>query len=125
MSRRGVRRHKYGAVPTVVDGIRFASKAEARRFGELKLLEKAGEVSDIEVQPVFPIEVICPWNGEVIQVGVYRADFRYWSLPANGRAMYPTARQIVEDVKGMKTPVYRLKKKLVEALYGISIREIQ
>jgi hypothetical protein len=120
-----MRRSKYGAIRTEVDGVVFASKAEARRFQELRLLEKAGEVNGIELQPVFPLEVVRPWSGEVIQVGVYKADFRYWSLPANGREMYPHARQVVEDVKGgPTTAVYRLKKRIVEALYGIQITEV-
>ena len=45
--------HKYNAIPTTVDGIRFASKREARRYLELKLLQKAGHISDLELQPRF------------------------------------------------------------------------
>ena len=99
------RRHKYGAVKTVVDGITFPSKAEARRYGELQMLG----VRDLELQPKFPVVI----NGA--KICTYIADFAY--LEINGDA-------VIEDVKGMKTPVYRLKKKLVEALYGITITEI-
>jgi hypothetical protein len=102
------------AKPAWIDGVRFASKAEAKRYGELKLLEKAQQIRELEIQPVFPIEVVNPLNGEVIQVGVYKADFRYRE----------SSRVVVEDVKGMRTPIYRLKKKLVEGLYGIQIREL-
>ena len=102
------RKHKYNAVKTVVDGITFPSKAEARRYSELKLLERGGVIQDIELQPQF----ICTVNGKL--VCKYVADFQY----AKGN------NEIVEDVKGVKTPVYRLKKKLVEALYGITITEI-
>lgn len=99
--------NKYGAKKTVVDGITFASKAEARRYGELKLLEKAGEIRHLELQPKFDLTV----NGE--KIGRYVADFRYRE----------GTESVVEDVKGFKTPVYRLKKALVKALYGIEIRE--
>lgn len=109
---------KYRAVPTVIDNIRFASKAEARRYGELKLLAKAGEVRDLEIQPRFPLVV--PTKGSVAwtQVGHYVADFRY-RLGAKGVL-------VVEDVKSKptKTPIYRLKKKMVEAIYGITITEV-
>jgi len=103
-------RHKYNAKPTVLDGFRFASKAEARRYSELLLLQRSGEISELELQPPFPLVV----NG--VKVGTYIADFRY-------RCKY-TDPLIVEDVKGIKTPLYRLKKKHVEAQYGITITEV-
>jgi hypothetical protein len=97
---------KYRAQPVVIDGIRFASKAEARRYGQLKLLEKAGEISGLQLQPKFPIVV----NG--VKVCAYIADFAYFT--ATGR--------VVEDVKGVQTPMFRLKRKLVEAIYpGVQI----
>lgn len=106
--------HKYRAVPTIVDGIRFDSKKEALRYGELKLLEKAGEIRDLRLQPAFEIVI----NG--IKVCTYKADFSYkFKGHIDGR--HPA---VIEDVKGFKTPVYRLKKKLVEATYGIIITEV-
>lgn len=114
MSRRGI---KWGiAKPEWVDGIRFASRKEAKRYGELKLLERAQAIVGLEIQPTFSIDVMNPANGEVITVGVYRADFRYLDVGAN--------RVVIEDVKGMRTVIYRLKKRLVEALYGIQIVEV-
>lgn len=123
---------KYGAKKTEVDGFVFDSRAEARRYGELKLLEKAGEITEIELQPQFP----CTVNGK--HVCTYIADFRYIkhgivdvSAPdpnSYGREIKVGTKKgmtiVVEDVKGMKTPMYILKKKLVEALYGIKITEI-
>lgn len=111
------RRSKYGAVRTEVAGVSFASKAEARRFRVLRLLEQAGHIRDLEVQPSFPIEVVNPRNGEVILCGKYLADFRFWDVASN--------RVVVEDVKSAptKTAVYRLKKRLTEARYGIEILE--
>ena len=117
-------RSKYGAIRTTVDGIVFASKAEARRYAELKLLEKAGRIRDLELQPSFPLEVVSPRNGEVIQVGTYRADFRYREIEMH-EGGFGRWRIVIEDVKGMPTPVYRLKKKLMEARYGIAITEIR
>jgi hypothetical protein len=100
---------KYNAVKTEVDGFIFASKAEARRYSELALFEKSGEIFSLELQPKFPLVV----NGE--KIGTYIADFRYETK---------TGDIVIEDVKGMKTPVYKLKKKLVHALYGVEIVEI-
>lgn len=108
-------RHKYGAKPTVVDGIRFASMKEAKRYGELKLLEKAGEVRAIELQPRYELVAPSPYDrDDNVTIGAYVADFAYTT--SHGR--------IVEDVKGFKTPLYRWKKRHVEAQYGIQIREI-
>lgn len=122
MARQGVRmrqgrRSKYAAVPTTVDGIRFHSAKEARRYGELKLLEKAGKIHLLELQPEF--ELSAKRGGSL---GVYRADFRYCEC-AGGSANCGWIDLVVEDVKGFKTPLYRWKKKHVEAQYGITIRE--
>jgi len=101
------RKSKYGAVKTEVDGIVFDSKKEARRYLELKTMEKAGVISALELQPSFDLVV----NG--VKIGKYKGDFRY---VVNGT-------YVVEDCKGMKTPVYRLKKKLMLALHSITILE--
>lgn len=107
---------KWGiAKPVWIDGIRFASKAEARRYAQLQLLLRAGAIANLELQPTFPIEVMNPTNGEMTQVGVYKGDFRYVERGVT----------VIEDVKGMRTVVYRLKKRLVEAIYGIRIQEVR
>lgn len=103
------RRAKYNAIRTEVDGIKFASQAEARRYQELKILEASGEIKDLKLQHKFPIMV------NEIKVCVYICDFIYREVSIN--------RVVVEDVKGVKTPEYRLKKKLMFACYGIEIRE--
>ncbi len=108
------RRSKYGAVRTTVDGIVFASKSEARRYGELKLLLKAGEIEDLELQPRFPL-IVHFWD-EHERIGEYRGDFAYYDR---------VGERIVEDVKGFKTPLYRWKKKHVEAQYGIKVVEVR
>ena len=108
------KRAKYGAVKVTVDGIVFDSKREAARYHELKLMEKAGKISALETQPEFRLNTWHGDHGYAPYVGSYIADFRYWS----------EGNVIVEDVKGFKTPLYRWKKKHVEAQYGIQIREV-
>ena len=106
------KRHKYGAVRTEVDGIEFDSKHEAERYRELRTMESAGIIRDLELQPRYPIVV----NGE--KVCDYVGDFRYWDKE--------TEAIVVEDAKSTatKTPVYRLKKKLVLAVHGVEVVEV-
>lgn len=101
---------KYRNSHVVVDGTTFDSKAEARRYQELKLMQAAGEITDLEAHPCYPLIV----NG--VKVGSYEADFRY--VTQGGET-------VIEDVKGVRTDTYRLKKRLVEALYGIKVVEVQ
>lgn len=101
------KRPKYGNRVTEVDGHAFASRAEARRYAELKMLERGGQIRELRLQVPFPVEI----NGR--RICKYIADFTY--LDAAG--------PIIEDVKGYRTDIYRLKKKLVEALYGLKILE--
>lgn len=105
-----VKRSKYGAVPTVVDNVRFASKREAARYQDLKLLVRAGKINTLTLQPVFKLTIA----DQVI--GKYIADFKYFDCESE--------QWVIEDAKGMKTAVYRLKKKMVKALFNIDIREV-
>ena len=98
---------KYRNVRTIVDGITFASKKEAKRYVELKLLVKLKAIFNLDLQPRYPLTV----NG--LNIGTYVADFHYVQ---NGVG-------VVEDVKGVRTSTYRLKAKLMKALYGITIKE--
>jgi hypothetical protein len=98
---------KYHAVRTTVDGITFASKREAARYSELVLLLRAGVISNLKLQTRLIVDV------NLVHICDYIADFDYIE---NGERIY-------EDCKGFKTPVYRLKKKLIEASHGITIRE--
>lgn len=111
------KKSKYKAVRCVdADGNKFDSKAELARWVVLKLLEKNGTIVNLERQYRFPIVI------RGIKCGTYVADFKY-DVPDVRES---TIRPVVEDVKSepTKTPVYRLKKKLVEAQYGIKITEI-
>lgn len=101
------RTSKYNARPTVIDGHKFPSAKEANRYRELKLMERAGLISELQLQVSYPLEV----NGQ--KVSTYRADFVYIE---NGKT-------ICEDVKGMVLDVYRLKRKMLKAQYGIEILE--
>lgn len=101
---------KYRNTKIVLDNITFDSKAEATRYSHLKLRERIGEITDLELQVRFPLVV----NGT--KVTTYVADFRYREAA--------TGAVIVEDVKGVRTPVYRLKKKLMKAVHGIDVSEI-
>ncbi len=99
---------KYNAKRTVVDGITFASKKEARRYGELKLLVRARKIRNLRLQVPYDLEV----NGA--KICRYVADFVY----REGKE------EKVEDTKGVKTDVYKLKKKLMLACLGITITEV-
>lgn len=106
------RGNKYGAVKAeriLADGSThvFDSKAEANRYDELMLMERAGMIRYPVMQPRWSLDI----NG--VHICNYTADFMYWE---NGE-------QIVEDVKGVKTRDYRIRKKLMLAVYGIAIRE--
>lgn len=96
--------NKYKNVPTVVDGIKFASKAEARRYADLKLMERAGEISGLKLQPRYPLAV----GG--LHVCTYVSDFEYIETK--------TGRTVTEDKKGVKTKDFIIKAKLFHALYG-------
>ena len=101
-------RNKYGVSSPearTVDGIRFDSKAESRRYQELVLMLRASEITDLERQPVFLlVPAFIDKLGKKHQGVSYRGDFRY--KDRQGKI-------IVEDVKGALTEVYRIKKKLL------------
>ena len=98
--------NKYGAVRQIHDDGAFDSKAELRRWCDLKILERAGEIRNLERQVRFPIEI----NG--VHVCDYIADFVFFE---NGV-------RVVEDKKGVQTDTFRIKAKLMRALYNIDVR---
>jgi len=111
---------KYGNKRTEVDGIRFQSKAEARRYCELKQQLEQGLIRDLEWQHPIPLDAYVfqgKYAGTVRHVADYLADFRYVDC-ATGEPVY-------EDVKGFSTTVYRLKKRWAETEHGIKIKEIR
>lgn len=95
--------NKFKAEPTIVNGHRFASKAEARRYMDLLQLAAAGEIFDLELQPRFLLQEGFECRMKKHRAIEYVADFKY-------RDQYKT---VVEDVKGMKTDVYLMKVKML------------
>jgi hypothetical protein len=102
-------RSKYRAVRCEYDGHKFASKKERDRYIFLRHLEQGDEIVDLILQPRYPLLV----NGQ--KLCTYIADFKYRNA---------AGKTIIEDVKGVLTPMYRLKKKLLRILHGIEITEI-
>ncbi len=104
------RRAKYGSKRTIVNGITFASAKEAKRYQELLLIEKAGWLKDLTLQPKFLLqEGFRDRDGKWIRPIYYIADFRYRNC---GTGVSPCEPWTIEDAKGYKTDTYRLKKKL-------------
>lgn len=98
---------KYGNARTEFDGITFDSKGEAGRWQELKLLERAGQITDLRRQVTYRLDV----NG--LHVCRYVADFAYTDAQAE---------PVTEDYKGVLTPACRIKLKLMRAIHGIEVR---
>lgn len=109
---------KYGAKKTQIDGITFASLAEARRYNELKLLERAGHITNLELQPKFELAPSVKYTGAARAKPAlrYQADFKF---------VDHLGRTIVEDVKGFKTEAYQIKRHLMLAIHGIEVTEVR
>lgn len=103
----GKEQRKYRNKKTELDGIVFDSQKEAYRFRDLRLMEKAGEITELERQVRFPLRV----SGE--EICCYIADATYRK----------DGKLVVEDSKGVKTRDYIIKKKLMRAIHGIEIQE--
>ena len=106
---------KYRAKKTEIDGIKFDSKKEAKRYIALRELEKQGNIGKLILQPRFLLQEGFRKNGKAYRKIEYVADFMY---EQDGKL-------IIEDVKGIKTDVYKLKQKLFEKKYqDLTIKEI-
>ncbi len=120
--------NKYNNLKTYRDGIAFDSKREAIRYTQLKLLQNAGEISNLERQVKFVLiptqrepDIIGPRGGRkpgklIEKECFYVADFVYIDNK--------TGEKVIEDTKGMRTPDYLIKRKLMLKVHGIRIREI-
>lgn len=106
------RAHKFGAIRTEADNIKFDSKAEADHYEDLKLLLKAGQITNLRMHTLWPLHV----NG--VKIGHYESDFDYIDMEGGIGALK------VIDVKGVRTAFYRWKRKHFEAEYGIHITEV-
>jgi hypothetical protein len=101
---------KYHAKKTTVDGITFDSKKEAFRYQELKLLEKAGKITGLKLQPAFILLQPFTHAGIKYRGITYKADFEY----------FVDGNHTIEDCKGFKTKEYLLKKKLLLSMLNYS-----
>ena len=108
---------KYGNKKTEANGITFDSKAEANRWAYLSMLVKAGEISGLELQPVYVLapSVKFEYATRAKPELRYRADFAYVE---NGA-------KVVEDVKGVETEAFRIKRHLMKSVHGIDVRVIK
>ena len=103
---------KYHNTKTVLDGIKFDSKLEAERYAQLKILERAGVIRDLELQPEYELIPSFKKDGKTWRRTTYKADFKY--------ILCEDDKIIIEDVKGSTaviTDVFRLKQKLFEYRY--------
>lgn len=97
-----MRYSKYKAVKMVIDGVTFDSGLEAARYKQLKLLEDAGAIKNLQLQPKFRLMDSYKYNNKTIRAIDYIADFMYEE----------DGKKIVEDVKGIRTKDYIIKSKL-------------
>lgn len=108
---------KYSNKKVVTEsGIKYDSKREAKRGAELELLEKIGAISNLRRQISY--ELIPKQDGE--RSVTYKADFRYVEIGQDGNPL----RECIEDVKGVRTPEYIIKRKLMKYVHGITITEV-
>ena len=108
-------RSKYGSKKTIVDNIKFDSKWEAERYGQLKAMERGGVVTDLELQVPYNIII------NDIKICRYVADFRYKKESNHTITNDEYYVEVVEDAKGFETPEFKLKKKLMKAVFNIDI----
>ena len=105
---------KYGNRTVTLNGEKFDSHKEARRYGELVLLERAGQISNLERQVRFELIPSQYRDGKCVERAAhYIADFVYME----------DGTKVVEDTKGFRTPEYKIKRKLLLYMHGIKIRE--
>jgi hypothetical protein len=105
--------NKYRAKRTSCGLHEHASKKEAKVCSDLTLMAKGGVIHDLKQQPKFYLYAHNMAGGPRVRIGFYRADFSYTDLDST----------VVLDVKGVKTPMYRLKKKMMKACWGIEVQE--
>lgn len=107
---------KYHNKKVIYDGYTFDSIKEKNYYIKLKLLEKAGKIKELELQKEYELQPSFRLNNKTSRRITYKADFKYISVEDD--------RIHIIDVKGFRTDVYRLKKKLFEYKYKIEIEEI-
>lgn len=111
-----IKKRKYSNITTVVDGIKFDSKKEARRYRELKFLKRQGLITCLSLQPKFLLQDKFKFQNKTYRKIEYIADFSYYFTDDPHTL-------IIEDVKGIKTEVFKLKHKLL--IYSLVKQNIQ
>ena len=113
LAEKSAKRSKFNNKRVMFDGHVFGSQAELKRYGELKLLQDAGEIEALVVHPRFALHV----NGK--RLGAYVGDFLYFDNEQGAR--------ILEDVKSplSRTPIYLWKRRHMKAEHGIEILEVE
>lgn len=116
-NRYGLKHDAKSKAARTCDGVIFDSAREMRRYQDLKLMLRAGEIENLELQPPYALHTLTP-EGEWVHVATFRPDFRYVQVN--------TAKTVVEDVKSepTKTTAYRLRKRWAEAEYAITVMEV-
>lgn len=109
------KQNKYRNKITELDGIKFHSKKESVRYSQLKLYEKGGLIKDLRLQVKYELIPKLTINGKTERAISYIADFVYIDTVHNV--------EIVEDSKGFKTEVYKIKKRLMKHIHGVDIKE--
>ena len=111
---KSMKRNKFNAVKTTIDGITFDSRKESVRYGQLKLYEKGGLISELKLQVSYELIPKLVINGKTERAIKYIADFVYYDTVNKC--------EVVEDVKGMITDVFKLKYRLMKFIHGIDIK---
>ena len=118
---------KHKNIPTIVDGLRFDSKREAARWQQLKLLQRAGKITELERQVVFELAPSVKYSDKRPTRPIrYIADFAYLAVVEAPTVIAPSGkvfRYTVEDSKGMRTPVYKIKRHLMLSVHKIEVLE--
>lgn len=108
---------KYNNKITELDGIKFHSRKESLRYSQLKLYEKGGLIANLRTQVAYELIPKLVINGKAERAIKYVADFVYIDTVNN--------QEVVEDCKGFKTDIYKLKYRLMKHVHGIDIKETQ
>jgi len=112
---------KYNNKITEVNGRKFASKREAKRYEELLLLEQAGIIRDLKCQIAYELQPSYKQDNKTIRAIQYIADFVYQEkIKSDACEMWE---EVIEDCKGYRTDIYKIKKKMFEYKYGVKIKE--
>lgn len=114
-------KRKYGNKKIEIDGVKFDSKKEAKRYGYLQLLEVLGEIKDLELQPKFELIKGVKFSGDARAKPAmrYTADFAYTDVL--------TGERIIEDVKSeitKKSTDYKMRRHMMLAIHGIEVKEV-